>query len=59
MESRWGDYVHVRLAYPDTRFFSAFGYAVLKDATATPPEKMDFLYVEFGREPLPPAPGLH
>jgi hypothetical protein len=41
------------------RFFSAFGYAVLKDAAATPPEKMDFLYVEFGREPLPPAPGLH
>jgi hypothetical protein len=58
MGSRWGDYVHVRLAHPDKRFFSAFGYAVLKDAAATPPEKMDFLYVEFGREPLPPYPGL-
>jgi len=37
------------LAHPDTRFFSAFGYAVLKDSTATPPEKFDYLYVEFGR----------
>jgi len=50
MISRWGDYVHVRLAHPDTRFFSAFGYAVLKDSTATPPEKFDYLYVEFGRD---------
>ena len=56
MPTRWGDYVHVRLAYPDTRFFSAFGYAVLNDASATPPEKADFLYVEFGREkPGPPV----
>lgn len=56
MPTRWGDYVHVRLAYPDTRFFSAFGYAVLNDASATPPEKTDFLYVEFGREkPGPPV----
>lgn len=54
--SRWGDYVHVRLAHPDTRFFSAFGYAVLKDASATPPEKADYFYVEFGREkPGPPV----
>ena len=57
--SRWGDYVHVRLAEPDKRFFSAFGYAVLKKSGATPPEKMDFLYVEFGRQPPPPFPGLH
>ena len=56
MISRWGDYVHVRLARPDTRFFSAFGYAVLKDSTATPPEKFDFLYVEFGRDKLTPPP---
>lgn len=54
--TRWGDYVHVRLAYPDTRFFSAFGYAVLDDAGETPPEKAEFLYVEFGREkPGPPV----
>ncbi len=48
--SRWGDYVHVRLAQPDTRYFSAFGYAVVDDPTATPAEKMQYLYVEFGRE---------
>lgn len=49
--SRWGDYVHVRLAQPDTRFFSAFGYAVHKDPSG---ERMQFLYVEFGRETIPP-----
>ena len=59
MFSRWGDYVHVRLAQPDTRYFSAFGYAVRKNPGATPPDKFDFLYVEFGREPAPPSPGLH
>ena len=52
--SRWGDYVHVRLAQPDTRFFGAFGYAVVDDPGATPAEKMQFLYVEFGREKLAP-----
>ena len=57
MYSRWGDYVHVRLAHPDTRFFSAFGYAVRDDTTKAPSERMDFLYVEFGRETLP-SPGL-
>jgi hypothetical protein len=55
--SRWGDYVHVRLAHPDTRFFSGFGYAVRDDPSKTPSERMDFLYVEFGRETLP-TPGL-
>ena len=54
--SRFGDYLHVRLALPDARYFSAFGYAVLKDASATPPEKADYLYVEFGREILGPPP---
>ncbi|RZT19230.1 hypothetical protein EV589_3494 [Mycobacterium sp. BK558] len=56
--TRFGDYVHVRLAHPDTRFFSAFGYAVKKDSTAAPPEKADYLYVEFGREAIPASP-LH
>src|SRR4029078_5262942 len=31
--TRFGDYLHVRLAYPDTRFFSAFGYAVANDSS--------------------------
>lgn len=57
--TRFGDYLHVRLAHPDTRFFSAFGYAVGSDTTITPPpEKDDYLYVEFGREAIAPSP-LH
>jgi hypothetical protein len=58
--SRWGDYVHVRLAQPardpsgrgqaGSRWFSAFGYAVVDDPGATPTEKAQYLYVEFGRD---------
>jgi hypothetical protein len=57
-QTRWGDYVHARLAYPDTRFFSAFGYAVRNDPTLAAPSKgsFDYLYVEFGREKLAPPP---
>ncbi len=47
--SRWGDYVHLRLAYPETRVFGAFGYAVLKDPTAASGDKIDPFYIEFGR----------
>src|SRR4029077_3392219 len=48
--SRWGDYVHVRLAHPDTRFFSAFGYAVVSNAVLpSTTNSVDYLYVEFGR----------
>lgn len=54
--TRFGDYLHVRLAHPDTRFFSAFGYAVLNDSTLAPPERADYLYVEFGREAIAPSP---
>jgi hypothetical protein len=54
--TRFGDYLHVRLAHPDTRFFSAFGYAVRNDGTVAPPERADYLYVEFGREAIAPSP---
>jgi hypothetical protein len=54
--TRFGDYLHVRLAYPDTRFFSGFGYAV--HSTASGGESANYLYVEFGREAIP-SPGLH
>jgi hypothetical protein len=54
--TRFGDYLHVRLAHPDTRFFSAFGYAVRNDSTVAPPERADYLYVEFGREAIAPSP---
>ena len=47
--SRWGDYVHLRIAYPETRMFGAFGYAVLADGTAKTGDKIDPFYIEFGR----------
>ena len=55
--TRFGDYLHCRLAYPDTRYFSGFGYAVKKVPPPTGGEAPDYLYVEFGRDSLP-APGL-
>lgn len=56
--TRFGDYVHVRLAHPDTRYFSGFGYAVRNDATlpASSVGRFEYLYVEFGRETLEPSP---
>lgn len=54
--TRFGDYLHVRLAQPDTRWFGAFGYAVKKDTAVASPEagKFVYYYVEFGRDvPLP------
>ncbi len=54
--TRFGDYVHVRLAHPDTRFFSAFGYAVLKGTPPALAESPEYLYVEFGREAIAPTP---
>lgn len=58
-QTRWGDYVHVRLAHPDLRFFGAFGYSVKKDAAIASPNvgRFDYAYVEFGRETLGPPPG--
>lgn len=58
-QTRWGDYVHVRLAHPDTRFYGAFGYSVKQDASLPPPSvgRFDYAYVEFGRETLGPPPG--
>jgi hypothetical protein len=53
--TRFGDYLHVRLAHPDTRFFSAFGYAV--HGVTGGGESANYLYTEFGREPVP-SPGL-
>lgn len=50
--TRFGDYLHVRLAHPDTRYFGAFGYAVKTDASLVAPErgKFEYSYVEFGRQ---------
>jgi hypothetical protein len=59
-KTRFGDYVHVRLAHPDTRFFGAFGYSVKADPAIAAPErgKFQYAYVEFGRQVVPPS-GLH
>lgn len=56
--TRFGDYMHVRLAYPDTRFFGAFGYAVKNDPALAAPEvgKFVYSYVEFGRQYPEPNP---
>jgi hypothetical protein len=54
--TRFGDYLHVRLAHPDTRFFSAFGYAVNKTSATPAAEDDRYIYVEFGREALAPPP---
>jgi hypothetical protein len=56
--TRFGDYLHVRLAHPDTRYFGAFGYAVKKDASVAAPErgKFEYSYIEFGRQKLEPSP---
>lgn len=54
--TRFGDYLHVRLAHPDTRFFSAFGYAVNKTSATPPTEDDQYIYVEFGREAIAPSP---
>ena len=57
-DTRFGDYLHVRLALPDTRYFGAFGYAVKKDASVAAPEvgKFVYSYIEFGRQTLEPSP---
>jgi hypothetical protein len=56
--TRFGDYLHVRPAHPDTRSFSAFGYAVNKTSGTPPAEDDRYIYVEFGREAIAPPP-LH
>ena len=56
--TRFGDYLHVRLAQPDTRWFGAFGYAVKADASVAAPQagKFVYSYIEFGRQVAPPTP---
>ncbi|MEY8875734.1 MAG: hypothetical protein AB9M60_04435 [Leptothrix sp. (in: b-proteobacteria)] len=56
--TRFGAYLHVRLAQPDTRWFGAFGYAVKEDAAVNAPEAGNFVDcdVAFGRQVAPPSP---
>jgi hypothetical protein len=46
--TRWGDYVTARQASPQTGMFAGFGYAILKDSSATG-FHFDPFYILFGR----------
>jgi hypothetical protein len=50
--TRWGDYVTVRQASPQTGMFAGFGYAILKDSTATAGYRFDPFYILFGRNSI-------
>jgi hypothetical protein len=50
--TRWGDYVTVRQASPQTGMFAGFGYAILKDTTTTAGVKFDPFYILFGRNSI-------
>ena len=54
--TRWGDYVTVRRASPDERFFAGFGYVIYQDTTATAGYRFDPYYVLFGRKSFVPPP---
>ncbi|MDA2178533.1 hypothetical protein PDN34_18120 [Bacillus cereus] len=47
--TRWGDFVTVRQASPQTGMFAGFGYAILKDSTKTAGYRFDPFYILFGR----------
>ncbi|HME25829.1 MAG TPA: hypothetical protein VKI44_31600 [Acetobacteraceae bacterium] len=50
--TRWGDYVSVRQASPQTSLFAGFAYAILKDTTTTAGFRFDPYYLLFGRNSI-------
>ncbi|MBK6571627.1 MAG: hypothetical protein IPO72_18850 [Saprospiraceae bacterium] len=49
--NRWGDYVTVRQAAPDSRFFAGFGFVIIDTSTpAGANHRFDPYYVLFGRQ---------
>jgi hypothetical protein len=50
--ARWGDYVTVRQASPQTGMYAGFGYAILTDASTTAGVKFDPFYILFGRNSI-------
>ncbi len=50
--TRWGDYVSVRQASPQTGLFAGFGYAILQDSTKTAGFRFDPFYILFGRNSI-------
>lgn len=55
--SRWGDYVTVRQAAPESTMFAGFGYVIVDTSTpAGASHRFDPYYVLFGRERQKPPP---
>jgi len=53
--TRWGDYVAIRRAAPESRMFAAFGYVIV-DTSSGAGHRFDPYYVLFGREAKEPSP---
>ena len=53
--TRWGDYVTVRRAEPESRMFAGFGFVTV-DTTTGAGHRFDPFYVLFGRERQEPRP---
>jgi len=51
--TRWGDYVSIRRAAPETHMFAGFGY-IITDTSTGAGHRYDPYYVLFGREPQKP-----
>ena len=54
--TRWGDYVTVRRAAPETNMFAGFGFVTIADTTTAAGHRFDPFYVLFGRERNEPPP---
>jgi hypothetical protein len=55
--TRWGDYVAIRQAAPESHMFAAFGYSITDTSTpTTASHRFDPYYVLFGREKNEPPP---
>jgi hypothetical protein len=50
--TRWGDFVSVRQASPQSSLFAGFAYAILKDATQPAGYRFDPYYILFGRNSI-------
>jgi hypothetical protein len=53
--TRWGDYVSIRRAAPESQMFAGFGFAII-DTTTGAGHRFDPFYVLFGREKSEPPP---
>lgn len=55
--TRWGDYVSIRRAAPESRMFAGFGFVIIDTTSGgVPSHRFDPFYVLFGREEDRPEP---